>query len=129
MTIMRLAQSRPELFGSRAGSRCSAPRLGVDGPLTDSRHPRPHLSSSRRAIDGGLNRIPEPSPQGRRAEAILDVVTRRMAFGSEDVPPSYVDFASEMLAEIPLEVVDYYQPLANSTSMPPSRSSARYRLS
>ena len=32
-----------------------------------------------------------------------------MAFGSDDVPPSYVDFASEMLAEIPLEVVaDYY---------------------
>jgi len=31
-----------------------------------------------------------------------------MAFGS-DVPSSYVDFASEMLAEIPLEVVaDYY---------------------
>ena len=29
--------------------------------------------------------------------------------GSDDVPPSYVDFASEMLAEIPLEVVaDYY---------------------
>ena len=27
-----------------------------------------------------------------------------MAFGSDDVPPSYVDFASEMLAEIPLEV-------------------------
>jgi len=32
-----------------------------------------------------------------------------MAFGSDDVPPSYVDFASEMLADIPLEVVaDYY---------------------
>jgi pimeloyl-ACP methyl ester carboxylesterase len=58
----------------------------------------------------GLNRIPELVSQGRRAGSDLGyVVTRRMAFGSDDVPPSYVDFASEMLAEIPLEVVaDYY---------------------
>jgi pimeloyl-ACP methyl ester carboxylesterase len=58
----------------------------------------------------GLNRIPELVSQGRRAGSDLGyVVTRRMAFGSDDVPPSYVAFASEMLADIPLEVVaDYY---------------------
>jgi pimeloyl-ACP methyl ester carboxylesterase len=112
MTIMRLAQSRPELFGSRV--------LGVAlfctsaGELTDHSPIRgiPARTFHRVAepLMAGLNRIPELVSQGRRAGSDLGyVVTRRMAFGSGDVPPSYVDFASEMLAEIPLEVVaDYY---------------------
>jgi pimeloyl-ACP methyl ester carboxylesterase len=111
MTIMRLAQSRPELFGSQV--------LGVAlfctsaGELTDHSPIRgiPGRTFHRVAepLMAGLNRIPELVSQGRRAGSDLGyVVTRRMAFGS-DVPPSYVDFASEMLAEIPLEVVaDYY---------------------
>jgi pimeloyl-ACP methyl ester carboxylesterase len=112
MTIMRLAQSRPELFGSQV--------LGVAlfctsaGELTDHSPIRgiPARTFHRVAepLMAGLNRIPELVSQGRRAGSDLGyVVTRRMAFGSDDVPPSYVDFASEMLAEIPLEVVaDYY---------------------
>jgi pimeloyl-ACP methyl ester carboxylesterase len=111
MTIMRLAQSRPELFGSQV--------LGVAlfctsaGELTDHSPIRgiPGRTFHRVAepLMAGLNRIPELVSQGRRAGSDLGyVVTRRMAFGS-DVPPSYVDFASEMLAAIPLEVVaDYY---------------------
>jgi pimeloyl-ACP methyl ester carboxylesterase len=111
MTIMRLAQSHPELFGSQV--------LGVAlfctsaGELTDHSPIRgiPGRTFHRVAepLMAGLNRIPELVSQGRRAGSDLGyVVTRRMAFGS-DVPPSYVDFASEMLAEIPLEVVaDYY---------------------
>ena len=111
MTIMRLAQSRPELFGSQV--------LGVAllctsaGELTDHSPVRgiPGRTFHRVAepLMAGLNRIPELVSQGRRAGSDLGyVVTRRMAFGS-DVPPSYVDFASEMLADIPLEVVaDYY---------------------
>jgi pimeloyl-ACP methyl ester carboxylesterase len=112
MTIMRLAQSRPELFGSQV--------LGVAllctsaGELTDHSPIRgiPGRTFHRVAepLMAGLNRIPELVSQGRRAGSDLGyVVTRRMAFGSDDVPPSYVDFASEMLADIPLEVVaDYY---------------------
>jgi pimeloyl-ACP methyl ester carboxylesterase len=112
MTIMRLAQSRPELFGSRV--------LGVAllctsaGELTDHSPIRgiPGRTFHRVAepLMAGLNRIPELVSQGRRAGSDLGyVVTRRMAFGSDDVPPSYVAFASEMLADIPLEVVaDYY---------------------
>jgi pimeloyl-ACP methyl ester carboxylesterase len=111
MTIMRLAQSRPELFGSQV--------LGVAlfctsaGELTDHSPVRgiPGRTFHRMAepLMAGLNRIPELVSQGRRAGSDLGyVVTRRLAFGS-DVPPRYVDFASEMLAEIPLEVVaDYY---------------------
>jgi pimeloyl-ACP methyl ester carboxylesterase len=111
MAIMRLAQTRPELFGSQvlgvalfctsAGEMADySPIRGIPG-RTFSRIAEPVMA--------GLNRIPELVAQGRRAGSDLGyVVTRRMAFGS-DVPPSYVDFASEMLAEIPLEVVaDYY---------------------
>jgi pimeloyl-ACP methyl ester carboxylesterase len=111
MAIMRLAQTRPELFGSQvlgvalfctsAGEMADySPIRGLPG-RTFSRIAEPLMA--------GLNRIPELVAQGRRAGSDLGyVVTRRMAFGS-DVPASYVDFASEMLAEIPLEVVaDYY---------------------
>jgi pimeloyl-ACP methyl ester carboxylesterase len=111
MTIMRLAQSRPDLFGSQvlgvalfctsAGDIANhSPIRGIPG-RTFHRIAEPLMA--------GLNRIPELVAQGRRAGSDLGyVVTRRLAFGP-DVPPSYVDFASEMLAEIPLEVVaDYY---------------------
>jgi pimeloyl-ACP methyl ester carboxylesterase len=111
MTIMRLAQSRPDLFGSQilgvaffctsAGDIANhSPIRGIPG-RTFHRIAEPLMA--------GLNRIPELVAQGRRAGSDLGyVVTRRLAFGP-DVPPPYVDFASEMLAEIPLEVVaDYY---------------------
>jgi pimeloyl-ACP methyl ester carboxylesterase len=111
MTIMRLAQSRPELFGSRvvgvgllhtsAGDMAHhSPIRGLPG-RTFSRVAEPLLAS--------LNRIPELVERSRRAGSDLGyVVTRRMAFAS-DVPASYVEFTSEMLAGTPLEVVaDFY---------------------
>ena len=112
MTIMRLAQSRPDLFGSQvlgvalfctsAGDIANhSPIRGIPG-RTFHRIAEPLMA--------GLNRIPELVAQGRRAGSDLGyVVTRRLAFGP-DVAPSYVDFASEMLAEIPLEVVADYFP-------------------
>jgi pimeloyl-ACP methyl ester carboxylesterase len=112
MTIMRLAQSRPDLFGTQvlgvallctsAGEMAShSPIRGIPG-RTFHRIAEPLMA--------GLNRIPELVAQGRRAGSDLGyVVTRRLAFGP-DVPPNYVDFASEMLAEIPLEVVADYFP-------------------
>jgi pimeloyl-ACP methyl ester carboxylesterase len=112
MTIMRLAETRPELFGARilgvallctsAGEIANhSPIRGIPG-RTFHRIAEPLLA--------GLNRIPELVAQGRRAGSDLGyVVTRRLAFGS-DVPSSYVDFASEMLAGIPLEVVADYFP-------------------
>ena len=115
MTIMRLARTHPELFGGQvlgvallctsAGEMADhSPIRGIPG-RTFSRIAEPVLA--------GLNRIPELVAQGRRAGSDLGfVVTSRLAFGS-DVPASYVDFASEMLAEIPLEVVaDYYPAFA-----------------
>lgn len=112
MAIMRLAQTRPELFGTQilgvALFCTSAGELAYHSPIraipgrTFHRIAEPLMS--------GLNRIPELVAQGRRAGSDLGfVVTRRLGFGS-DVPPRYVDFASEMLAEIPLEVVADYFP-------------------
>ena len=112
MTIMRLAQSHPELFGTQilgvallctsAGEMANhSPIRGIPG-RTFHRIAEPLMA--------GLNRIPELVAQGRRAGSDLGyVVTRRLAFGP-DVPPSFVDFASEMLADIPLEVVADYFP-------------------
>jgi pimeloyl-ACP methyl ester carboxylesterase len=111
MSIMRLAQTRPELFGSRvvgvALLHTSAGEMADHSPIrglpgrTFSRVAEPLMAS--------LNRIPELVERTRRAGSDLGyVVTRRMAFAS-DVPASYVEFVSEMLAGTPLEVVaDFY---------------------
>jgi pimeloyl-ACP methyl ester carboxylesterase len=112
MAIMRLARVHPELFGTQilgvalfctsAGEMANySPIRGIPG-RTFHRIAEPLMA--------GLNRIPELVAQGRRAGSDLGyVVTRRLGFGP-DVPPRYVDFASEMLAEIPLEVVADYFP-------------------
>jgi pimeloyl-ACP methyl ester carboxylesterase len=112
MAIMRLARVHPELFGTQilgvalfctsAGEMADhSPIRGIPG-RTFHRIAEPLMA--------GLNRIPELVAQGRRAGSDLGfVVTRRLGFGP-DVPPRYVDFASEMLAEIPLEVVADYFP-------------------
>jgi pimeloyl-ACP methyl ester carboxylesterase len=112
MTIMRLAQSRPELFGTQilgAALLCtSAGEIANHSPIRGI--PGRTFHRIAEPLMAGLNRIPELVAQGRRAGSDLGyVVTRRLAFGP-DVPPSYVDFASEMLAEIPLEVVADYFP-------------------
>ena len=111
MTIMRLAQSRPELFGSRVVGvgllHTSAGHMADHSPIrglpgrTFSRVAEPLMAS--------LNRIPELVEGARQAGSDLGyVVTRRMAFASE-VPSSYVEYVSEMLAGTPLEVVaDFY---------------------
>ena len=112
MTIMRLAQSRPQLFGTRVVGvgllHTSAGEMADHSPIrglpgrTFSRVAEPLMAS--------LNRIPELVERTRRAGTDLAyVATRRMAFAS-DVPPSYVEYVSEMLARTPLEVVaDFYR--------------------
>lgn len=61
-----------------------------------------------------LNRIPAVVEKSRRASTdVAYVVTRRMGFGTDDIPPEYVEFLSEMIAVTPLDVVaDYYPAFA-----------------
>ena len=111
MTIMHLAQERPELFGDRV--RGVALFSTAAGELADYSPVRglPGRVFSRAAppLLAALNRAPQLVERGRRAGSDLShLVTRRMAFGS-DVPVSYVEFMSDMLAQTSLEVVaDFY---------------------
>jgi pimeloyl-ACP methyl ester carboxylesterase len=115
MTIMRLVQTQPDRFGSQihgvALLSTSAGEMAEHSPIrglpgrTFARVAEPMLAA--------LNRIPELIEHGRRAGSDLGyVATRRFAFAS-DVPPSYVEFVSKMLAETPLEVIaDFYPAFA-----------------
>jgi pimeloyl-ACP methyl ester carboxylesterase len=115
MTIMHLAQTRPELFGERivgiALFSTSAGEMADYSPIRGV--PGRAFSRVAEPLMATLNRVPELVDRGRRAGSDLGyVVTRRMAFGSQ-VPASYVEFVSEMLAETPLEVVaDFYPAFA-----------------
>ena len=111
MMIMRLAQSRPELFGSRivgvALLHTSAGEMAEHSPIRGL--PGRTFARVAEPLMAALNRIPDLVEHSRKAGSDLGyVVTRRMAFAT-DVPPSYVEFVSEMLAKTPLEVVaDFY---------------------
>jgi pimeloyl-ACP methyl ester carboxylesterase len=115
MTILRLAQSRPELFGSRVVGvgllHTSAGQMADHSPIRGL--PGRTFSQVAEPLMASLNRIPELVEQTRRAGSDLGyVVTRRMAFAS-DVPASYVEFTSEMLAGTSLEVVADFYPAFN----------------
>jgi pimeloyl-ACP methyl ester carboxylesterase len=130
MMIMRLAQSRPELFGSRivgvALLHTSAGEMAEHSPIRGL--PGRTFARVAEPMMAALNRIPDLVEHSRRAGSDLGyVVTRRMAFAT-DVPASYVEFVSEMLAKTPLEVVadfypafgdlDEYEVLATIGSLP-----------
>ncbi|MGH3507598.1 MAG: alpha/beta fold hydrolase [Nocardioidaceae bacterium] len=113
MTIMALAEQRPDWFGSRVvgvGLLCTAASdlnqatLGLPGLPGRLLH---RLSPSLMAT---LARAPRLVERGRRAGSDIGfVVTRKLAFGGP-VPEEYVDFTDEMLAATPFEVVADFFP-------------------
>jgi pimeloyl-ACP methyl ester carboxylesterase len=111
MTIMHLARTRPELFGTRvlgvALFATAAGEMAEHSPIRGL--PGRAFSRLVPPLMATLNRIPELVQKTRTAGSDLSfVLTKRGAFGS-DVPVSYVDFMSEMLGRTPLEVVaDFY---------------------
>lgn len=111
MAMMRLAQDRPEWFGERivgvALFSTAAGEMAEHSPIKGL--PGRAFSRIAEPLMATLNRVPELVEKGRRASTDLAyVVTRRLAFGSE-VPVSYVEFMSDMLADTPLDVVaDFY---------------------
>ena len=115
MTIMHLALTHPELFGSRiqgvalfataAGEMADySPIRGLPGRVF-SRLVQPSMAV--------LNRIPEVVQRTRSAGSDLSfVATKQGSYGS-DVPASYVEFMIEMLGQIPLDVLaDFYPAFA-----------------
>ncbi len=112
MTIVALADQRPEWFGSRivgaamistSAGGLKAGALGLPGLPGRFAH---KLSP---AVVATLARAPRLVETGRRASSDLGVVvTRAFAFGGP-VPREYVDFVDEMLAATPFGVIaDFY---------------------
>ena len=112
MTIMHLALTHPELFGTRirgvalfstaAGEMADySPIRGLPG-RTFGRIAQPTMAA--------LNRIPEVVERGRTAGSDLSFVfTKRGSYGS-DVPPSYVEFMNQMLGQTPMSVISDFYP-------------------
>ena len=112
MTIMRLALTHPELFGTRirgvalfstaAGEMADySPIRGLPG-RTFGRIAQPTMAA--------LNRIPEVVERGRTAGSDLSFVfTKKGSYGS-DVPPSYVEFMNQMLGQTPMSVISDFYP-------------------
>ena len=115
MTIMRLALTHPELFGTRIrGVALFATAAGEMADYSLIRGlPGRVFSRLVEPTMAVLNRIPELVQNTRTAGSDLSfVVTKQGAFGSE-VPASYVDFVIEMLGQTPLEVIaDFYPAFA-----------------
>ena len=112
MTIVALADQRPEWFGSRivgaamistSAGGLKAGALGLPGLPGRFAH---RLSP---AVVATLARAPRLVETGRRASSDLGVVvTRAFAFGGP-VPQEYVDFVDAMLAATPFGVIaDFY---------------------
>ena len=113
MSIIALAEERPELFGDRvvgvglisttAGGldphRILAPALPSTLGSTLALRVVATLARGHRAIDG-LRRF---------TKAIATVVTDEFAFG-DDVPESYVTFVDSMLSATPFEVIAEFFP-------------------
>jgi pimeloyl-ACP methyl ester carboxylesterase len=112
MTIMHLALTHPELFGTRirgvalfstaAGEMADySPIRGLPG-RTFGRIAQPTMAA--------LNRIPEVVERGRTAGSDLSFVfTKKGSYGS-DVPPSYVEFMNQMLGQTPMSVISDFYP-------------------
>ena len=115
MSIMRLAAGRPELFGTRMVGvgllHTSAGEMADHSPIRGL--PGRAVSRVAEPAMAALNRIPELVARTRKAGSDLGyVATRRLAFAS-DVPATYVEYVSEMLAATSLEVIaDFYPAFA-----------------
>ena len=109
MTIMALADQRPELFGTRvvgvalvatSAGRLTEVTLGLPAlamPVT--RRVLPYVTR-------GMRAQPRAVERGRRLGTDLAfLVARRTAFGSGDVPPSVVEFVEAMTARCPVDVI------------------------
>jgi pimeloyl-ACP methyl ester carboxylesterase len=109
MTILSLADARPELFGTRVvGVALVGTSAGKLAAVTFGL-PTATLPLSRRVLPlltRGMTRTPRPFERGRRAGSdLVFLLTRRGGFGSRDVSPAVVEFVAAMAARTPVDVM------------------------
>ena len=109
MTVMALADQYPELFGSRVvGVALIGTSTGKLASITFGL-PAVFEGVNRRVLPWltrGMRDRPQVFERGRRLGTDLAFVgTRRIAFGSNEVTPSHVEFVERMLADVPIDVI------------------------
>jgi pimeloyl-ACP methyl ester carboxylesterase len=113
MTIMALAEQRPELFGDRvvgvglvstSTGKLAEVTFGIPAVFSRfSRRTLPVLTST-------MSRRPELVERTRRVGTDLAfLLTRQLTFGSRDVSPAVVEMIEKMIAATPVDVIaDFY---------------------
>ena len=109
MTVMALADARPELFGDRVvGVALVGTSAGRLAQVTFGL-PTAALPVTRRVLPvltRGMSRRPRTFERSRRAGSdLVFLFTRRGGFGSGDVSPAVVDFVATMGARTPVDVI------------------------
>ncbi len=112
MTIMSLADDRPELFSPSGGSVAGVALIATSpGRLSEVTFGLPAALTpvTRRAlpvITQEMRRRPALFERARRLSAeIAFIVARRGAFGTADVGPALVGFVERMTSEVPVDVI------------------------
>jgi pimeloyl-ACP methyl ester carboxylesterase len=114
MTILGLAEAHPDLFGARivaaallSTSAGELPRLAFGLPATVT-------AAARRVLPGmavGLRHSPSMLERARwKGSTLSRGLTRRLGFGSADVPAPVVDQLEKMVADTPIPVVGAFLP-------------------
>ncbi|MCK9898401.1 alpha/beta fold hydrolase [Frankia sp. AgB32] len=114
MAILGLADAHPDLFGERvigvallstSASELARATLGVPALLSAVvRRVVPGVAVGMRHASGVLERV-----RGRGSDASWEV-TRRIAFGGTDVPPSIVSFLETLVSDTPVDVIAAFLP-------------------
>ena len=109
MTIMALADARPELFGDRVvGVALVGTSAGKLASLTFGLPTavRPVTRRVLPLLTRGMTKRPTAFERGRRVGSdLVFLLTRRGGFGSGDVDPSIVDVVATMAARTPVDVI------------------------
>jgi pimeloyl-ACP methyl ester carboxylesterase len=113
MAIMAFAEHYPDLFGKKvigAALVSTLPGGMRTSRVLTGRHGDRLLGQITPRLIAGLARAPELVDSARRRGSNIGyVVTDRFAFGDK-VPPSYVEFVDQMLAQTPFEVLAEFFP-------------------
>ena len=109
MTVMALADARPELFGDRVvGVGLVGTSAGKLAQVTFGL-PAAVMPVTRRVLPvltRGMTTRPKPFERSRRAGSdLVFLFTRRGGFGSGDVSPALVEFVATMAARTPVDVI------------------------